>query len=105
MLFYAVRLIISAKSVVLDINPKHVDHIRIRAAEADLAVAGSGRRAAVAENIDVRKSHMHSHGTKLATVGIVIEGISDFMTTVAATLDEPVNQSYLDFGFSHSITP
>ena len=59
----------------------------------------------IAENIDVRKSHMHSHGTKLATVGIVIEGISDFMTTVAAAFSDPVNQSYLDFGFSHSITP
>lgn len=43
---------------------------------------------------------MHGHGTKLATVGIVVEGISDLMTTVASTLAEPVNQGYLDFGFA-----
>ena len=48
---------------------------------------------------------MHCHGTGLATVGIIVEGISDLMTTVAAALAEPVNQGYLDFGFSHSITP
>ena len=48
---------------------------------------------------------MHCHGAELASVGIVVEGISDFMTTVAAAFSEPVNQSYLDFGFSHSITP
>ena len=48
---------------------------------------------------------MHGHGTKLATVGIVVEGISDLMTTVASTLAEPVNQGYLDFGFAHGITP
>ena len=96
---------ISAKSVALDINPKHIDHIRIRAAEADLAVARSGRCATVAEDINVRKGNMHCHGAELASVGIVVEGISDFMTTVAAAFSEPVNQSYLDFGFSHSITP
>ena len=48
---------------------------------------------------------MHCHGAELASVGIVVEGISDFMTTVAAAFSDPVNQSYLDFGFSHSITP
>ena len=48
---------------------------------------------------------MHCHGAELASVGIVVEGISDLMTPVAATLAEPVNQGYLDFGFSHSITP
>ena len=89
----------------MGINPKHIDHIRIRAAEADLAVSGSGRCAAVAENINIRKGNMHYHGTELATVGIVVEGISDLMTTVAAAFSDPVNQSYLDFGFSHSITP
>ena len=51
------------------------------------------------------RGNMHSHGTKLAAVGIVIEGISDFMTTVAAAFSDPINQSYLDFGFSHSFTP
>ena len=54
-----------------------------------------------AENINIRKGNMHYHGTELATVGIIVEGISDLMTTVAATLAEPVNQGYLDFGFTH----
>ena len=58
-----------------------------------------------AENIDVGKGNMHYHGTELATVGIIVEGISDFMTTVAAAFSEPVNQGYLDFRLSHSITP
>ena len=40
----------SDKSVVLDMDLEHIEHIRIRAAEADLAVAGSGRCAAVVEN-------------------------------------------------------
>lgn len=44
---------------------------------------------------------MHCHGTELATVGIVVEGISDFMTTVAAAFSDPVNQGYLDFGLTH----
>ena len=89
----------------LNIQTEYIDHIHIRAAEADLAVAGSGRCAAVTEDVNVRKSHMHGHGTKLATIGIVVEGISDFMTTVAAAFSDPVNQGYLDFGFAHDITP
>ena len=40
----------SDKSVVLDMDLEHIEHIRIRAAEADLAVAGSRWCAAVAEN-------------------------------------------------------
>ena len=40
----------SDKSVVLDMNLEHIEHIRIRAAETDLAVAESRRCAAVAEN-------------------------------------------------------
>ena len=55
----------------------------------------------IAENIDVRKGNMHCHGAELASVGIVVAGISDLMTPVAATLAEPVNQGYLDFGFTH----
>ena len=47
----------------LNIQTEHIDHIHIRAAEADLAVARSGRCAAVAENIDVRKGNMHCHWT------------------------------------------
>ena len=65
----------------------------------------TGTSSTIAEDINVRKGNMHCHGAELASVGIVVEGISDFMTTVAATLAEPVNQGYLDFGFSHSITP
>ena len=48
---------------------------------------------------------MHSHGAELASVGIVVEGISDLMTTVAAALANPINQGYLDFWFAHGITP
>ena len=48
---------------------------------------------------------MHCHGAELATVSIIVEGISDLMTTVAAKLAEPVNQGYLDFWFAHGITP
>ena len=69
--------------------------------QADLAVSGSGRCATVAEDINVRKGNMHCHGAELATVGIVVEGISDLMTPVAATLAEPVNRGYLDFGLTH----
>ena len=58
-------------------NSKHIDHIHIRAAEADLAVAGSGRCATVTEDVNVRKSNMHGHGAELATVGIVIEGMAE----------------------------
>ena len=43
---------------------------------------------------------MHCHGAELASVGIVVEGISDLMTPVAATLAEPVNKGYLDFGLT-----
>ena len=48
---------------------------------------------------------MHSHVAELATVGIIVEGISDLMTPVAAALADPVNQGYLDFGFAHGTTP
>ena len=84
---------------------EYIDHIYIGAAEADLTVAGSGRCATVAENIDIRKGDMHGPGAELASVGIVVEGIANFMTTVATALAEPVNQGYLDFGFAHDITP
>ena len=83
----------------LNIQTEYIDHIR--AAEADLAVAGWRQFAAVAKDVDVRKGNMHCYGTELASVGIVVEGISDLMTTVAATLAEPVNQGYLDFGLTH----
>ena len=89
----------------LNIQTEYIDHIHIRAAEADLAVAGSGRCAAVAEDVNIRKSNMHGHRAELATVSIIVEGISDLMTTVASTLAEPVNQGYLDFWFAHGITP
>ena len=89
----------------LNVQPEHIDHIHIRAAEADLAVAGSGRCAAVAENIDVRKGNMHCHGAELATVGFVVEGISDLMTTMTAAGSDFINQGYLDFWFAHGITP
>ena len=89
----------------LNIQTEHIDHIHIRAAEADLAVAGSGRCAAVAENIDVRKSNMHGHGAELATVGVVVEGISDLVTTVATALANSIYQGYLDFWFAHDTTP
>ena len=80
----------------LNIQTEYIDHIHIRAAEVDLSIA---------EDINVRKGNMHCHGAELASVGIVVEGISDLMTPVAATLAEPVNQGYLDFGFAHGITP
>lgn len=89
----------------MNIQPEHIDHIHIRATEKDFAVAGRGRCAAMAEDVDVRKGNMYSHGAKLATVGIVIEGISDLVPTVAAALADPVNQGYLDFWFAHGTTP
>ena len=48
---------------------------------------------------------MHSHWAELSSLGIVVEGIANFMTTVAAILAEPVNQGYLDSCFAHGITP
>ena len=72
--------------VIMCLQLKCIDHIHIRAAEADLTVAGCGRCATIAEDIDVWKSNVHRHGTELTTLCIIIEGISDFMTTVILIL-------------------
>ena len=88
----------------LNVQPEHINHIHIGTAEADLAVAGSGRCAAVAENIDVRKGNVHSHGTELATLCIIVESISDLMTTVTAAGSDSVHQGDFDFWLTHNTT-
>ena len=54
-----------------------------------------------AENINIRKGNMHYHGTELATVGIIVEGISDLMTTVTATRSDSVYQGNFYLRFTH----
>ena len=89
----------------LNVQPEHIDHIHIRAAEVNFAVAGCGRCAAIAEDIDVRKGNVHRHGAESATLGIVVKGISYFVTTVASMFSNPIYQGNLDLGFAHNTTP
>ena len=82
-------------------HPKHIDHIRIWATEVDLAIAGRGWSAAIAEDIDSGNGNVHGHGAEFSTLGIVVEGVTDLMPSVATVSADPVHQGNSDSWFTH----
>ena len=86
-------------------QPKHIDHIRIRAAEADIPITGCRWCTAVAKDVNVRKGNVHRHGAELAPLRIIVKGITYLVTTVTSMTADPVYQGNLDLGFAHDTTP
>ena len=80
---------------------EHIDHIDIRATEADLAGATAGWNAAVTEDIYIWERYVHRHGTELSTVCIKVKRVTNSVSAVAAAASDFVHQCDFYFGFSH----
>ena len=65
-------------------NLKDIDHIHIRTTKYGRAIWLAGNFSAIPQNIDIRKSDMHSHWAKLASLGIEIKGVTNTMTAMAS---------------------
>jgi hypothetical protein len=84
-------------------NLKDIDHIHIRTTEYGRAIWLAGNFSAIPQNIDIRKSDMHSHWAKLASLGIEIKGVTNTMTAMASHMAFLTDQADFDFRFFHRL--
>lgn len=80
---------------------EHIDYIHVRTAEQHRAVFLRRKRSSVAQNINVRKCHMHRHRAQLAAFRIKVKGITNFMPVMTATCSLLIHQCDPNFWFHH----
>ena len=91
-------------SPLLHIDLKHIDHIRVRAAETYVSVFGWGDRSSISQNINIRESGVHCHGAEGATLGVIVEGVPNPVSPMAAAASFSVDESQCDFWSGHMIS-
>jgi hypothetical protein len=87
------------------INTEYVDHVCVRAAEAEVSLAAGRELSTVTQNVHIGEGHMHGHRAKVPPLGIKVEAVPDLMSPVTAPLAHTVNQGEGDFRTFHWMPP
>ena len=89
-----------ARCLALHRDPKDVDHVHIRAAEARRAGRFAGDLAAVAQDVNIGKGDVHRHRAQVAALGVKVEAVARLVAAVAASLVNPRKDALLQLNIN-----